>query len=98
MFSKKLRNPLLFLLALIFSLALMFAFTEIPRLIDLLLQSKMGFPGFDQGLTQQNAYKSSLYISALHLRWIGYLSLSWFSGLLSLVLSAKRVGGPGPVH
>ncbi len=92
MIPKNLRNPLLFLLALIFSLALMFAFTEIPRLIDLFLQNKMGFPGFDQGLTQQNVYKSSLYISALHLRWIGYLSLFLVLGFIVLGFITKKSG------
>jgi len=66
---------LLTLLALVFSIALMFAFIELPRLLDSLLQSNVGFPGFDHGAGEQEAYKTDLYISSLHLRWIGYGSL-----------------------
>jgi len=63
---------LLTLLALVFSIALMFAFIELPRLLDNLLQNNVGFPGFDHGAGDQEAYKTDLYISSLHLRWIGY--------------------------
>jgi protein-S-isoprenylcysteine O-methyltransferase Ste14 len=92
MLSKKVNNILLFLLALIFSLALMFAFTEIPRLIDLLLQNKVGFPDFDQGISEQNIYKSNLYISVLHLRWIGYLNLFLVLGFIILGFITKKSG------
>jgi hypothetical protein len=40
----------------VFSVALMFAFIELPRLLDNLLQ---------------NNYKTELYIQALHLRLVG---------------------------
>ena len=66
---------LLTLLALVFSIALMFAFIELPRLIDSLLQNNVGFPGFDHGAGEQEAFKTDLYINSLHLRWIGYGSL-----------------------
>jgi len=37
-------NLMLFLLAVVFSVALMFAFIELPRLLDNLLQNNVGFP------------------------------------------------------
>lgn len=87
-----LKNSLLFLLALIFSVALMFAFTELPRLLDRLLQNNIGFPGFDQGLGIENAQMSEMYISALHLRLIGYLSLSLVAGLIVLGFLTRKTG------
>ena len=47
------KNIGLFILALIFSVALMFAFVELPGKIDLLMQEAFGFPGFDQGSFQK---------------------------------------------
>lgn len=62
--------------SVVFSVALMFAFIELPRLLDNLLQENVGFPGFDHGLDDEEAYKTELYIQALHLRLIGYVSLA----------------------
>jgi protein-S-isoprenylcysteine O-methyltransferase Ste14 len=73
--KQQLKLVLLFILALVFSTSLMFAFIELPRIIDATLQNVVGFPGFDHGLGEQNTYKSELYINALHLRWIGYVCL-----------------------
>ncbi len=69
------KDILLFIGAIIFSIALMFAFIELPRWIDALLHENVGFPGFDQGAGEDAAYKSDVFIRALHLRWIGYGSL-----------------------
>ncbi|MEJ2596401.1 MAG: isoprenylcysteine carboxylmethyltransferase family protein, partial [bacterium] len=69
------RDILLLILAIIFSVALIFAFIELPRWIDSLLQQSGSFPGFDQGAGEENAYRSELFINALYLRWIGYGSL-----------------------
>jgi protein-S-isoprenylcysteine O-methyltransferase Ste14 len=69
------RNLILLLVSVIFSVALIFAFIELPRLLDNLLQKNVGFPEFDHGLSYVEAYKTELYIQALHLRLIGYISL-----------------------
>jgi len=69
------KDILLFFGAIIFSVALMFAFIELPRWIDTLLHEHIGFPGFDQGASEDAAYKSEIYIDAFYLRWIGYGSL-----------------------
>jgi protein-S-isoprenylcysteine O-methyltransferase Ste14 len=82
----------LFVLALIFSFALMFAFVELPRLIDTLLQEKVGFPGFDQGADEFNAFKSDLYINTLYLRWIGYGTLLIIAGAIITGFITKKSG------
>ena len=73
--NTKFKDLLLLFLALVFSIALMFAFIELPRLIDSFLQEDIGFPGFDHGSSDLNAYKTDLFINSLYLRWIGYGSL-----------------------
>ncbi len=73
--TQKSRDILLLSLAIIFSIALMFTFVELPRLINSFLQTDVGFPGFDHGSNELNAYKTDLFIDSLYLRWIGYGSL-----------------------
>jgi len=87
---KDFKNVTLFLLALIFSFALMFAFVELPGLIDSLLQEKVGFPGFDQGISDFDAYKSKLFIDTLYLRWIGYASLFLIIGFIVIGFVTKK--------
>ena len=86
------KNIILFLLAAIFSIALMFTFIELPGIFDSLLQQKVGFPGFDQGSDAFNAYKSELYIDALYLRWIGYGSLLLISAFIVIGFVTKKSG------
>jgi len=83
--STKFKDFLLITLAIIFSIALMFAFIELPRLVDNFLQEDVGFPGFDHGSSDLNAYKTDLFIESLYLRWIGY-------GCLLLVLIFIIIG------
>jgi len=73
--TQKFKDLLLLILAIVFSVALMFAFVELPRLVDSFLQTDVGFPGFDHGSNELNAYKTDLFIDSLYLRWIGYGSL-----------------------
>lgn len=89
---KNLKGASLFFLAIIFSIALMFTFIELPRLIDSLLQQKVGFPGFDQGADEFNAYKSDLFINALYLKWIGYGSLAIIVGFIIIGFVTKKSG------
>ncbi|MFC2088964.1 hypothetical protein ACFLSX_05120, partial [Calditrichota bacterium] len=79
-------------MAVVFSIALMFAFVELPRLLDVVLQDNVGFPGFDQGIGDDNAYKADLFISALHLRWIGYGSLLLVFLFILLGFLTKKSG------
>jgi len=89
---KELKGISLFILALIFSFALMFAFIELPGFIDATLQEKVGFPGFDQGIDEFNAYKSDLFIDSLYLRWIGYASLTLIFTFIVLGFVTKKSG------
>lgn len=90
--NPKTKELLLFLTALIFSVALMFAFIEFPALLDSVLQEKVSFPGFDQGTDEFAAYKTDLYISALHLRWIGYGSLALVLLLIAIGFATRKSG------
>ena len=73
--NQNFKDILLLSLAIVFSVSLMFAFVELPRLADSFLQTDVGFPGFDHGSNELNAYKTDLFINSLYLRWIGYGSL-----------------------
>jgi hypothetical protein len=77
-----LNNAGLLLLAIVFSTGLIFAFIELPRLLDASLQQNLGFPQFDHGLGDVNALKTEMFIQGLHLRWIGYGSLLLYSANL----------------
>jgi protein-S-isoprenylcysteine O-methyltransferase Ste14 len=84
MTNKIVKDVLLVILASIFCFALMFTFIELPRLLDEYLQNEIGFPEFDQGMNEFNAYKAELYIDRLHLRWIGYGCMLLVIGLIIL--------------
>lgn len=83
------RQFLLLFLSIVFSIALMFAFTELPRLLDTAMG---GFPDLDHGRDELNAFKAEVYISALNLRWIGYTSLGLVLGFIILGFVTKRSG------
>ena len=87
-----LQQVLLLLLAIVFSIALMFSFTELPRLLDSVLQESVGFPGLDHSSNEINEYKAELYISALNLRWIGYASLGLVVLFIILGFVTRRSG------
>ncbi|MGW8315051.1 MAG: hypothetical protein ACWGNV_05580, partial [Bacteroidales bacterium] len=85
-------NAALLLLSIIFSIALIFAFIELPRLLDTALQNRIGFPQFDHGLGELNALKTEMYIQALHLRWIGYGSLLLILVLMVAGFATRKTG------
>ncbi len=87
-----LNNAGLLLLAIVFSTGLIFAFIELPRLLDASLQQNLGFPQFDHGLGDVNALKAEMFIQGLHLRWIGYGSLLLILGLIALGYLTRRSG------
>jgi len=90
--TKLSRNLILFLISIVFSGALIFAFIELPRLLDNLLHNNVGFPGFDHGASDVEAYKTELYIQALHLRLIGYISLAIVLTFIVLGFVTRRSG------
>jgi protein-S-isoprenylcysteine O-methyltransferase Ste14 len=87
-----LNNAGLLILAIVFSTGLIFAFIELPRLLDNSLQNNLGFPQFDHGLGGDNALKTELFIQGLHLRWIGYGSLLLILGLIIFGYTTRRSG------
>lgn len=82
----------LLLLAIVFSTGLIFAFIELPRLLDASLQNNLGFPQFDHGLGDTNALKTEMFIQGLHLRWIGYASLILILGLITVGYLTRKTG------
>jgi hypothetical protein len=86
------RNLILFMISIVFSVALIFSFIELPRLLDNLLQNNVGFPGFDHGASDVEAYKTELYIQALHLRLIGYISLTIVLTFIVLGFVTRKSG------
>jgi protein-S-isoprenylcysteine O-methyltransferase Ste14 len=87
-----LNNAGLLLLAIVFSTGLIFAFIELPRLLDASLQNNLGFPQFDHGLGDINAFKTELFIQGLHLRCIGYGSLVLIVTLILVGYLTRRSG------
>lgn len=87
-----LNNAGLLLLAIVFSTGLIFAFIELPRLLDASLQNNLGFPQFDHGSGEINAFKTELYIQGLHLRWIGYGSLAVVVSLIIIGYITRKSG------
>ncbi|MCB2222222.1 MAG: HEAT repeat domain-containing protein [Bacteroidetes bacterium] len=92
MHKKNIRSFLLTLLAIVFSIALMFAFIEIPALLNSLLEQKVGFPGFDHGADANSAYMTDVYIDALYLRWIGYTCLGLVIVFIILGFMTRKTG------
>jgi hypothetical protein len=91
--KNKTLNSILFLfLSIVFSIALMFAFVELPKWLDVLLQENIGFPGFDQGENEGTELKANLYINALYLRWIGYICLVFIIVFIILGFTTKKSG------
>ncbi|MDF1575924.1 MAG: HEAT repeat domain-containing protein [Bacteroidales bacterium] len=87
-----LNNAGLLLLAIVFSFGLVFAFIELPTLLDAGLQNNLGFPQFDHGGGDANAFKTELFIQGLHLRWIGYGSLILILGLIVVSYLTRKTG------
>ncbi|WP_340113728.1 HEAT repeat domain-containing protein [Maribellus mangrovi] len=77
--KKLFQNTGLFLLAVVFSLGLMFAFIEIPQLLDKFLQTHIGTPQSDPAY---NSDKIDLFFDVFAIRWIGYICL----GLIFLMI------------
>ena len=80
------RTVLLFVLALVFSLGLLFASVELPQAFDKLITT----PDFDHTASEINMGKSELFIRHYHLRFWGYLSLSIVVMLILTSLFTKR--------
>lgn len=78
--------------SLLFCIALLFTFTELPQLLDEVIQEQMGFPSFDQGAGNASNIKSGLFISNYRLRMIGYGSLLIIAVLIVIGYTSRRTG------
>lgn len=87
-----LNNAGLLLLAIVFSTGLIFAFIELPRLLDASLQNNLCFPQFDHGGGENSAFKTEMFIQGLHLRWLGYGSLLLIVGLIVMGYLTRKSG------
>jgi protein-S-isoprenylcysteine O-methyltransferase Ste14 len=72
---KRLEPLFLTLLALVFTIGLMFASVEIPRAVDSLLSQNVDFLDVATGQDELTAYKTELFLSHYNIRVIGYACL-----------------------
>jgi len=85
--SKIIQNTGLFLLAVVFSVGLMFAFTELPRLMDQLIQTNLATPHSDP------AYDSiliELFFNAYAIRLIGFVCLGLILFFIILGFTTRK--------
>jgi len=85
--NKILQNTGLFLLALVFSIGLMFAFTELPQLIDRLLQTQIGTPHSDPAY---DAMRIELFYDAYAIRLIGFICLGLILFFIILGFATRK--------
>ncbi len=82
-------NVGLFLLAVIFSVGLMFAFTEIPRLLDGLIQARIPTPHSDPAY---DPLRIELFYQAFSIRLIGYLCLGVILAFVIIGFATRQTG------
>ncbi|MEE4178289.1 MAG: HEAT repeat domain-containing protein [Bacteroides sp.] len=87
--NKILENTGLFLLAVVFSIGLMFAFTELPRLMDQLIQAMVHTPGSDPAY---DAMRIELFYQAYAIRLIGYICLGLIVLFIILGFTTRKTG------
>lgn len=87
MYNKHLQNAGLFLLAVIFSIGLMFAFTELPILLDQFLQKVVQTPHSDPAY---DSMRIELFYSAYAIRLIGFICLGLILVFIIIGFASKR--------
>ena len=87
--NKALQNSLLFLLALIFSAGLMFAFTAIPQWLDGLVQNNSAIPGGDPAY---QPLKYDIFIEGYAIKLIGIISLAMVLLFIVIGFSTRKTG------
>ncbi len=83
------RNTGLFLLAVVFSTGLMFAFTELPRLADQWLQTNIETPHSDPAY---DAMRHELFFDAYAIRLIGFICLGVILFFIILGFATRKTG------
>lgn len=96
---KQLEPFLLVLLALVFTIGLMFASMEIPRKVDSLLHQNVDFLEVATGQDELTAYKTELFLSHYHIRLIGYVCLGviLFLIIIGFVLEKHALASTGAI-
>ena len=87
--SKIIRDIGLFAIATIFSVGLMFAFTEIPQIIDHFIQSKIPTPHFDP---INNTNRVEIFYNAYAIRLIGYICLGLIASSIIIGFTTRKSG------
>ena len=87
--SKLFQNTGLFLLAVVFSIALMFAFIELPRLMDQWIQSNVATPHSDPAY---DSMRIELFYNAYAIRLIGFICLSLIVLFIILGFTTRKTG------
>ncbi|MBN1482085.1 DUF1295 domain-containing protein [candidate division KSB1 bacterium] len=72
---KRLEPLFFFLLALVFTIGLMFASAELPKAVDQMLGEKISFLDVATGQNELSDFKTELFLSQYHIRLIGYICL-----------------------
>ena len=93
-------EPLFFvLLALIFTIGLMFASAELPKALDRLLGNNVHFLDVATGQNELSEYKTELFLSHYHIRLIGYICLGLIIVLIILgfVLEKRGLASTGAI-
>jgi len=93
-------EPVFFiLLAVIFTIGLMFASVEIPKTIDQVLNQKVDFLDVASGQNEISEYKTELFLSYYHIRLIGYTCLGLILILIvtGFVLEKRALASAGAI-
>ncbi len=93
-------EPIVFvLLALVFTIGLMFSSVEIPKAADKLLSRNVNFLDVATGQNELTAYKTELFLSHYHIRIIGYgcLGLILILIVLGFVLEKRALASVGAI-
>ena len=86
---KNVQNVGLFLLAVVFSIGLMFAFTELPRLMDQFIQSNVSTPHSDPAY---DSMRIELFFDAYDIRYIGYICLGLIVFFIIMGFTTRKTG------
>ena len=87
--TKIFQNTVLFLLAVVFSIGLMFAFTELPRLLDQSIQSNIATPHSDPAY---DSMRIELFYNAYEIRLIGYICLVLIVFFIIMGFTTRKTG------
>ena len=97
--TKRLEPVALVLLALVFTVGLMFSSVEIPKAVDNLLDRNVNFLDVATGQNELTKYKTELFLSHYHVRIIGYgcLGLILILIVLGFVLEKRALASVGAI-